>query len=82
MTLMLILISFLYIFGNIPHLINYMSRLWYNERIVWLGRVSQCALYIVIILKTFVFYIFNSMFCIHINNAFVKLFFCRRFFPK
>jgi hypothetical protein len=78
MTLMLIVVSFLYITGNLPHLVSFMFRLVYNERIVWLGRVSQCALYLLIILKSFVYFFFNSMFRICIKNFFVKLFCCFR----
>jgi hypothetical protein len=80
MTLMLIVISFIYIFGNIPHLVSYMIRLATNKRVEWLARFSQCTLYSLVTFKLFVYYGFNSEFKQTVNKFLKKLFFinCRR----
>jgi hypothetical protein len=67
MTLMFIIISFIYILGNVPFSVSYLIRLIRNERVKWLSRVSLCSFHLLIILKTFVYYGFNKKFCSILN---------------
>jgi hypothetical protein len=73
MTMMLIVISFIYICGYIPFSVSNMIRLVSNERIEWLARVSLCSLYLLIILKTFVYHSFNKQFRRTITRSLVFL---------
>ena len=76
-TRMLISTSFLYIFGNIPYSIYYISTRIFGIKpsdLNILFAFSQLSLYLLIILKVFVYYFFNRLFRKQLNCYFSILF--------
>jgi hypothetical protein len=76
-TLMLLSISFLYVLGNLPYAIYFVSTRIFKikpDLIQGLFVISQCSLYFLIIFKVFIYYFFNKMFRKEFDNIFHSLF--------
>jgi hypothetical protein len=64
-TCMLIIVSFMYTFGNTPYAVYYIAKQAFGitpAKMYWLYFTSQCSLYLLVMLKTFVYYAFNRPF--------------------
>jgi hypothetical protein len=76
LTLMLISTSFLYVIGNAPYSVYYIStRIFYinPRRIKTLFTISQISIYLLITLKAFVYYSFNKVFRKQFNSYVYKM---------
>jgi hypothetical protein len=72
---MLISISFLYIFGNLPQAVNYMLKVSFDMRLPTLTWIAPCFMFLLIILKLVVYYVFNLTFRKQLD-AFIRRIMC------